>query len=89
MWQPGQPMSQGYQAAPDQWMGLSFMIHGTGEHRVLGHTGHQANFGSFFFFNPRTKLAIITAYNTTNDDEMVQKAGMEAKVQRAAIDLLR
>ena len=32
---------------------------------------------------------IIAAYNTTNDDEMVQKAGMEAKVQRAAIDLLR
>lgn len=89
MWQPGKPMLQGYQAAPQQWMGLSFMIHGTGDRRVLGHTGHQANFGSFFFFNPHTKLALIVAYNTTNYDVGAAKADLEAKVHRAAIDLLR
>lgn len=89
MWQPGKPMSQGYQSAPQQWMGLSFMIHGTGDRRVLGHTGHQANFGSFFFFNPRTKMAIIVAYNTTNYDSVAPRADLEAKVQRAAVDLLR
>jgi CubicO group peptidase (beta-lactamase class C family) len=89
MWQPGLPMSQGYQSAPDQWMGLSFMIHGTGERRVVGHTGHQANFGSFFFFNPHTRVAVIAAYNTTNNDETVRKIDREAMVQRAAVDLLR
>lgn len=89
MWQPGAPMSQGYQAAPQQWMGLSYMIHGTGEHRVIGHTGHQANFGSLFYFNPHTRVAVIAAYNTSNEDSEVRKADMEAKVHRAAIDMVR
>ena len=89
MWQPVQPMSQGYQATSDQWMGLAFFINGTAGQRVLGHTGHQANFGSFFFFNPRTHFGVIAVYNTTNNDDAVLKAGMEAKVQQAAVDLLR
>ena len=89
MWQPVKPMSQGYQATADEWMGMSFFIHGTGDRRVLGHTGQQANFGSFFFFNPKTHVAVIAAYNTSNYDAAVLKENMEAKVVRAAIDLLR
>ncbi|HEX6559946.1 MAG TPA: serine hydrolase domain-containing protein [Longimicrobiales bacterium] len=85
MWQPVQPMSQGYQADADQWMGLSFFINGTGVHRVLGHTGHQAGFGSFFFFNPRTRLAVIAAYNTSNPDA----GDAESRIQQAAINLVR
>ena len=89
MWQPVKPMSEGYQAATDEWMGMSFFINGTGAQRVLGHTGHQGNFGAFFFFNPRTRLAVIASYNTTNYDDAVLKAGLESKVQHAAVDLLR
>lgn len=89
MWQPVQPMREGYPAAPNEWMGLSFFIHGSGDQRVLGHTGHQANFGSFVYFNPTTHTAIITAYNTSNNSAEVKKAGMEAKLQRAAIEALR
>lgn len=89
MWQPGKPMGEGYQAEPQQWMGLSFFVNGSGDRRVLGHTGHQANFGSFFFFNPGTRWAVIAAYNTSNYDDAVRNLGMESKVHRAAVDLLR
>lgn len=89
MWQPVKPMSEGYQAAEGEWMGLSFFVNGAGEHRVLGHTGHQANFGSFFFFNPRTRTAVIASYNTTNYDDAVLKAGMERRMQNAAAELVR
>jgi len=85
MWQPVQPMASGYQAAPNEWMGLSFFIDGTGDARVIGHTGHQANFGAFLYFNPRTRMAVIAAYNTTNE----AGAELESRVQRAAVALLR
>ena len=26
MWKPGMPMSQGYESAPNEWMGLSFFV---------------------------------------------------------------
>ncbi len=89
MWQPVKPMTDGYQASADQWMGLSFFINGEGQRRVLGHTGHQAGFGAFFFFNPRTRAAVIAAYNTTNYDEATRRNDMERKLQDAAIELLR
>lgn len=82
MWKPVAPMSEGYQADAKQWMGLSFFLNGD----VRGHTGHQANFGSFFFFNPKTHYGVIAVYNTTNDDA---NSGLEAKLTQAAVELLK
>ena len=86
MWVPGQPMSQGYQAGSEQWMGLSFFIVGSGDQRVIGHTGSQAGFRAFLFFHPATKLAIVAAFNTSNE-----AAGADSyqRVQQSAIELLR
>ena len=47
--------------------GLSFFLRGEGDQLVVGHTGEQAGFRSFMFFNPRTATGIIACVNTTND----------------------
>ena len=66
MWTPVKPMSQGYEAGQSQAMGLSFFVLDRDGRRVLGHTGSQAGFRSFFYFEPRSRNAIIVAFNTTN-----------------------
>src|SRR6476646_6492052 len=66
MWKPVKPMSQSYESAPNQWMGLSFFILDRAGTTILGHTGSQAGFRSFLYFNPATSAAVIAAFNTTN-----------------------
>ena len=66
MWKPVVPMTAGYEAAADQHMGLSFFLRGTGAQRIIGHTGSQAGFRAFFYFNPNTSAAVIAVFNTTN-----------------------
>lgn len=50
----------------DGSMGLSFFLYQFGNERVFGHTGSQAGFRSFLYFNPRTKRAVISVYNTSS-----------------------
>ena len=68
MWRPlntmGPPSSD--PNALQQWMGLSFFVLKKGDKTVLGHTGSQAGFRSFLYFNPLTSSAVIAAFNTTN-----------------------
>lgn len=61
MRQPGKPVG------PDQWMGLSTFIIKHGEATLLGHTGSQAGFRAFLYFNPATSTAVICAFNTTSE----------------------
>ncbi len=53
--------------APGDSVGLSFFVLWRDGVRFVGHTGHQAGFRSFFYLEPRTKAAVIAAFNTTND----------------------
>lgn len=87
MWQPGKPMTESYQSAPNQWMGLSFFVLDRGGTRLLGHTGSQAGFRSFYYFNPATKTAVIAAFNTTN--EVAPATTAQRRMQEMALDLLR
>ena len=87
MWKPGMPMSQSYESAPNQWMGLSFFVLDRDGQRILGHTGSQAGFRSFYFFNPQTKTAVIAVFNSTNEVSPAQS--LQRRVQNMAIDLLR
>jgi CubicO group peptidase (beta-lactamase class C family) len=87
MWRPVQPMSQGYEAAPDQWMGLSFFILKRGNATILGHTGSQAGFRSFLYFNKATGAAVIAVFNTTNNAAPATVAF--SRMQTAAIDMIR
>jgi CubicO group peptidase (beta-lactamase class C family) len=87
MWQRGQPMAQGYQPNPQQWMGLSFFIRERNGQRILGHTGSQAGFRAFFHFDPSNGNAIIAAFNTTNG--ATPATTLQRLMQEAAFDLLR
>ena len=87
MWQRGQPMSQSYEAATNQWMGLSFFVLDREGQRILGHTGSQAGFRSFVFFDPANRTAVIAAFNTTNFVSPATSA--QRRVQEAALQLLR
>ena len=87
MWQPGKPMSESYESSPNQWMGLSFFVIDRRGTRLLGHTGSQAGFRSFYYFNPATKTAVIAAFNTTNYASPA--AGAQQRMQEMALDLLR
>ena len=87
MWQPGKPMSQSYESNPQQWMGLSFFIRDRNGQRIFGHTGSQAGFRSFFYFDPKNGMAVIAAFNTTNAAAPASAA--QRRMQEAALDLLR
>jgi CubicO group peptidase (beta-lactamase class C family) len=87
MWRPGMPMSQGYESSPKQWMGLSFFVLDRNGQRILGHTGSQAGFRSFYYFDPANGMAVIAAFNTTNTSSPA--AALQRRMQEAALALLR
>jgi CubicO group peptidase (beta-lactamase class C family) len=87
MWRPVVPMSDGYEANAEQWMGLSYFVRGSGAQRVIGHTGSQAGFRAFFFFNPANTAGVIAVFNSTNDVAPAQAAYQ--KVYAAALMLLK
>ena len=87
MWKPGKPMSQGYESSANEWIGLGFFVLDRGGTRIVGHTGSQAGFRSFYFFNPVNKTGVIAVFNTTNDAAPANS--LQRRVQEIALDLLR
>jgi len=86
MWKPGKPMSQGYESSANEWMGLGFFVLDRGGTRIVGHTGSQAGFRSFYFFNPATKAGVIAVFNTTNEASPANAA--QRRLQEMALGLL-
>ena len=74
MRQPGKPMG------PDRWMGLSTYVIKRGEATILGHTGGQASFRGYLYFNPATSAAVIYAFNTTSDATGEKQAALNDRV---------
>jgi CubicO group peptidase (beta-lactamase class C family) len=85
MWKPLHPMSESA-SAPDS-MALSFFVLHRGTATIIGHTGSQAGFRSFLFFNPATSATIIAAFNTTNDAAPARTS--YTRMYDAALALLR
>lgn len=63
MWRPVVPVGSG----GSESVGLGFFLLKAGGVTLVGHTGEQAGFRSFFYFNPRTRAAVIGAVTTTNE----------------------
>ena len=87
MWKPGLPMSQGYESAANEWMGLSFFVLDRGGQKILGHTGSQAGFRSFYYFDPLTQTGVIAVFNTSNSAAPASK--LQRQVADAALALLK
>lgn len=70
MWQPVTPVPSDFATAPPEFMGLSFFLYprGSGADAItlVGHTGHQAAFATFFVMNPRNGRAVIGAFNSSH-----------------------
>ncbi len=82
MWHPVVPTTQ-----PGESMGLGFFLTTVEGTRLIGHTGEQAGFRSFFYLNPLTRTAVIGVVNTTNDarPEASGRAFREALAAAAAL----
>lgn len=69
MWRPQHPMTASGQTGP--FIGLSFFLEpqriAADTVTLVGHTGSQAGFRAFVYWNPRTRAAVIAAFNTGND----------------------
>jgi len=74
--------------APGDSVGLSFFVLWRNGVRFVGHTGHQAGFRSFFYFNPKTAAAVIAAFNTTNDAREAASAQGFKRVIDAALGVI-
>ena len=71
-------------------VGLSFFLFPqAGGTTLVGHTGEQAGFRSFFYLNPRTKMAVIGAVNTTNEARPDASAASWIAITRDARTLLK
>jgi len=72
MWQPVTPVPSDFATAAPEFMGLSFFLYprgsGAGAVTLVGHTGHQAGFATFFVMNPRNGRAVIAAFNTSHSE---------------------
>jgi CubicO group peptidase (beta-lactamase class C family) len=78
MWQPVVRVSA------EEEMGLSFFLRRENGHKLVGHTGTQANFRSFFWLNPATRMAVIGVVNTSSDvDGARSTAGFNAMMAAA------
>ena len=66
MWRPVATTSTDGTNSPADSIGLSFFVLQRGGKRIIGHTGSQAGFLAFLYFDPETKTGIIAAFNTNN-----------------------
>jgi CubicO group peptidase (beta-lactamase class C family) len=88
MWRQAVPYG-GSEGKNGDGMGLSFFIHPRGEQTIIGHTGSQAGFRAFLYFNPSTRSAIIAAYNTTNYSRHATPGAADAILELARSLLAR
>jgi CubicO group peptidase (beta-lactamase class C family) len=65
MWRPVVPLQPG--AGMDEAFGLSFYLYRRPGTTVIGHTGEQAGFRSFFYLDPASATGVIGVLNTTNE----------------------
>jgi beta-lactamase class C len=68
-------------------VGLGFFSAEVDGRRIVGHTGDQAGYRSFVYFDPERRTGLVMVFNTTND-----AAPGRARLQglaRAGIALLR
>ncbi len=86
MWRPVVPVTNDQR--PREWVGLSFFLYDRGGTRIIGHTGSQAGFLAFLYFNPVTRTGIVAAWNTLDERRSRAQSGF-GRVNEAALALLR
>ena len=87
MWKPGKPMSQSYESAPNQWMGLSFFVlDRDGQHDTRPH-GQPGGISLVPLLRSGDEGRVIAVFNTTN--YVAPASAAFRKMQDDALALLR
>jgi len=88
MWRPVVPTTSGYGSESD-FMGLSFF--GTKREGVtyMGHTGSQAGFRAFMYFDAAKKTAVLVAFNSTMQRSTPGARKAQQAMTEAALGLLK
>jgi CubicO group peptidase (beta-lactamase class C family) len=85
MWRPILPTGAGLPEFGR--VGLGFFSTEVDGRRIVGHTGDQAGYRSFVYFDPERRTGLVMVFNTTND-AAPGRARLE-ELARAGIALLR
>jgi len=86
MWRPVVPLLVGGDL--DHAFGLSFYLYRRGGATIVGHTGEQSGFRSFFYLDPATTTAVIGVLNTTNEARPGASAGGWDALTTRAVELV-
>ena len=86
MWERRHPASE---RADTDYIGLAFFISGDRPQRIIGHTGGQGGFSSFFYCNPVTGRGVIGAFNTANLIERDDRRGYFSILRDQALKILQ
>ena len=89
MWKPVVATNGNGYGSENDWMGLSFFGMQRDGVRVLGHTGSQAGFRAFMYFDPVKRTAVIVAFNATAARSTPGARQAQQTMTTAAIALLR
>lgn len=87
MWRPVVSTAAGYGAEND-FMGLSFFGIRRDGVTYLGHTGSQAGFRAFMYFDPTKRTAVLVAFNTTMSRSTPGARSAQQAMTQAALGLL-
>jgi CubicO group peptidase (beta-lactamase class C family) len=92
MWEPVVPI--GDNPMGDASMGLSFFLYDREGTRIVGHTGTQRAFYSFFYIDPVSGAGVLAAFNTgsadgTGPDTDALRVRISARVVNELFPILR
>ena len=87
MWRP--VVATGPDGIASSWMGLSFFGTRPEGVTVMGHTGSQAGFRAFMYFDPAKRTAILVAFNTTMRGSTPGARAAQRAMTEAALGLLK
>ena len=88
MWKPVVSTASGYGAEND-FMGLSFFGVKRDGVTYMGHTGSQAGFRAFMYFDPTKHTAVLVAFNTTKQRSTPGARDAQKAMMDAAFGLLK
>jgi CubicO group peptidase (beta-lactamase class C family) len=86
MWRP--VVSLATAGGLDEAFGLSFYLYRHGGRTIVGHTGEQSGFRTFFFLDPASTTAVVGVVNTTNEARAAASAAGWDTLTRGAVELV-
>ncbi len=86
MWRPVVPLAAA--GGLEEAFGLSFYLHRRGDRTIVGHTGEQSGFRTFFYLDPVSTTAVVGVLNTTNEARAEASAVRWGALTRQAVELV-